>query len=72
MNNVAGFKGAVPLLNKQRPFGFDLNGCCMKCKNKDICVILRHIGGIQAPIFPEDFKINIEMCKWENPESEVK
>ena len=72
MNNVASFKGQVPIIGKQRPFGFDLVGCCMKCRNKNICVILRHIGSMQVPIYPEDFKINIERCKWENPESEVK
>lgn len=67
MNNISKIPGNIPILNKQRPFGFELKGVCQKCKNQNICTILRHIGSMQIPMYPEDFELVVQRCKWENP-----
>lgn len=67
MNNITKLPGNIPLLDKTKHYGFDINGACRDCISKNICGIFKHFTLMQVAIYPEDFRINVELCKWHNP-----
>ncbi len=44
--------------------GFVLLGLCQKCDNKNICILLNHIGKLPIMVFEGEFELQVNKCKF--------
>ena len=62
--------GKPHVLGSGRKPGYEIEGLCLKCSRRRICVLFRQIAAVPMNLFIGDFKLTVDVCKFYEQEGE--